>query len=174
MRRPRRADEGTTLVELIVVMVLLGILGTVIAGQLITATKASAVADGVSDSAQRAQRAMVRLAREVRSARAVDAGSDATRIIVWVDVDADSTRDAGETVTYAFTGSGDARTLTRTTSAIPAVTTTVATGLTAASAFAYDVAAPATRVVRIDLGSSSAAAPTPVTLHESVRLRNVA
>ena len=106
MERFRRDDGGFTLVELLVVIVMFGIIGTLTLTAVISTQKDYRVADDQSQGLSDVKVASERLARDVRDARAVvcdGAASDPTctrHLQVWVDYNSNFLLDAGETVTW--------------------------------------------------------------------------
>jgi prepilin-type N-terminal cleavage/methylation domain-containing protein len=72
MRRDRRCqDEGFSLVELLVVIILMGIVGTVITNSVVSATRAARTQDDETRTLVTAKIAMERITREIRGANAL-------------------------------------------------------------------------------------------------------
>jgi prepilin-type N-terminal cleavage/methylation domain-containing protein len=82
-RRLRRADEGMTLIELVVAMVLLGVVGAVAAAGVLSAFQDQRRERSRLDAISSSQRAFERMAKDVRAADPLVAG-DATTLTVLV------------------------------------------------------------------------------------------
>ena len=96
----RRRQDGMTLVELLVVLVVGGVLTTISLSALAsgrdTLTRAQDDAQGQADVAGVVQR----LSADLRQARRVEPGSAPGMLVLWVDRDGDEVRSAAEAVTW--------------------------------------------------------------------------
>jgi Tfp pilus assembly protein PilW len=93
-------DAGVSLIETIVGMFLTALLGLIVMQAFIASSKgARHVADDAAVQ-QYQQTVVERLSRDLRVARGVDVGSNATQVIIWVDSNSDYARDPGEIVTW--------------------------------------------------------------------------
>ena len=170
---PDRDDDGFTLVELLVTVMLLGIVMTALMTVVVTVQRTQVFQVDTSVSMDETRKAMDRMRTEVRAARRVETTSTATRLDVWVDRDQDGIQDTDEQVTYEVAGT----VLHRYTQAEPSPVV-VGRHLTAPSGFVYDNPAPnfETRVVTMTLTAAGPqhSSADSLTLSAEVRLRNVA
>lgn len=96
MRKPlteTRPDEGLTLVELLVTMVIMGVISVLLTTMFITVTRAVTFNDDEQRGLAETRKVVERLGRDVRQADGVAPGADDTRLVLWID---------GKTVTWRF------------------------------------------------------------------------
>lgn len=104
----RGGDEGFTLVELLVSIVLLGVLGAITLTAVINTQKDYRLADDQAQGLSDVKVASERLARDVRDARGIvcdGAASDPTctrHLQIWIDSNSNYLLDPGETVTWSL------------------------------------------------------------------------
>jgi prepilin-type N-terminal cleavage/methylation domain-containing protein len=107
------SEEGVTLVELSIAMVLIGAISAFVFGALVGTQKIMRIGDDQSRGLEQVKTAAERLARDIRDARGVlcnPAGTDATlasndvtcayHLQVWIDYNSDYVQQANETVTW--------------------------------------------------------------------------
>ena len=129
-----RQDDGVTLVELSVVMVLLGVISSLVAGAFLGAQQIFRINDNQTRGLQQVRVAAERLDRDIRDARAVlcnPAGTDATlaatdpnctyHLQLWIDYNSDYVQESNETVTWQLKPSSVANhySLVRTVNGLP-------------------------------------------------------
>lgn len=197
LRRRLRGDAGVSLVEVLVVMLLLGIVGTLVTRAVVDSHEVVRLTDDQTQGLSDVRLAAERLGRDVRDARSVlcnPAGTPAAlaaadptclyHLQLWVDYDSDYVQTPAETVTWRLApglkpGQFD---LLR---VVNGVAQTQARTIVTQVAFSYDLqptatppppGATGTRVVNTNmtydavLGSGT----TAKTVSFSGRLRNVA
>jgi prepilin-type N-terminal cleavage/methylation domain-containing protein len=108
----RRGDEGMSLVEVLVVIMLLGIVGTITLRSVIDSGKLVRIVNDQSDGLADVRIALERVARDARDARSVlcnPAGTPAALLTdttcqyhlqLWIDYDSDYVKDTSEVVTW--------------------------------------------------------------------------
>jgi Tfp pilus assembly protein PilW len=112
-RRFDRDDEGTTLVELLVTIIIMGVVGAIVTSAMVGAHVLFRSTEDQSAGLQDVRVASERLGRDVRDARAVlcnPAGTPAVLVAsdptcqyhlqVWIDYNSNYKQDASETVTW--------------------------------------------------------------------------
>jgi len=112
MRRLLRAtdDGGTTLAEVLVAVVLLGVLGSIITAAVLNTSKTLRITDDEAQGLSDVRTAGERLARDVRAARGVTVGTDpattatASQLSMWIDSNSDYVQQPSETVTWKLAG----------------------------------------------------------------------
>lgn len=105
-RRPAaRGERGTSLVETLVAVVIVGVLAAVSMSAVIASIRSSSRIQEDAQGVQDVQPVMERLSRDVRSARAVDLASNASTLVLWIDSNSDYVRGSGETITWSVVGS---------------------------------------------------------------------
>jgi prepilin-type N-terminal cleavage/methylation domain-containing protein len=117
-----RGDQGFSMIELLVAMVLTGVLGSLLIGSALGARSVTDNARRNSELTADVRRAMERLVRELRQAGTIDevdlptTASAPTAITFWADFDNDGTRDLDaadpEVLTYRYLPSAGQITLT--------------------------------------------------------------
>lgn len=171
----RKGDEGLTLVELLVTMVLLAIvLSMAMVAFKATADVYTATDDDATGLAD-ARKVAERMGRDIRNARGVDAGATASRLVVWIDSNSDYRRQSGESVTWLLQATGDGVHYDVIRKQGTTVEKIEARSLVSQIAFTYDVAAPDTKVVQtlVTYDSNVGRGASARTLYFAERLRNV-
>lgn len=106
MRAPlstqRVAQRGFTLIELMVVTVLAGIIGTITFMAFSSGNEALGRADDDSRGQQDLRTTAERLTRDLRAARGIDAGSTGQKLTVWIDTNGDYRRTPTESFTWSL------------------------------------------------------------------------
>lgn len=98
--RRARGDEGITLVELLVTMILLGVVSAGVVAAVANTGKLFRATDDESTGQTDVRATIERLGRDVRNARAVDPGATPSQLALWIDSDSDYIRDVEEIVTW--------------------------------------------------------------------------
>lgn len=134
----RGRDQGFTMIELLVGMVLLGIIGSLLLGSVLGAQKVVQDTQDNGDLVGDTRLAMERLVRELRQAGTIDAvtlpasAGEPTAITFWADFDNDGARDVDaadpEVLTYRYAPATGQLTLTVDDANGAAVTTPVLAG----------------------------------------------
>ena len=102
LRQEMRRDEGMSLAELLITMVLTAVIGTVVAtastsaNSLFRTTRAESV--GQTDI----RTTIERLGRDIRNARSLDAGANASKLVLWIDSNSDYVKQPAEVVTWTL------------------------------------------------------------------------
>ena len=149
----RRRQAGFTLVELLIVLVLVGIVGSIC---LIAFTSGSEALGRTDDDAQGQQDLRIvteRLSRDIRGARGVSAGSGPTTLKIWIDFNADYVQTADETITWQLaTNPGDPKHFNVQRMTGTGQNVTIGQALVSGIAFSYDTADPTkARVVTVTM-----------------------
>jgi prepilin-type N-terminal cleavage/methylation domain-containing protein len=107
MHEFRVADDGMTLTELLVTMMILGIVAAISAVALINGyrvtTRTSDEDQGLSD----VKTVTERLSRDLREARGVDSTATSTQLSIWIDDNSDYVKQATEIYTWKLVAAGD-------------------------------------------------------------------
>lgn len=106
-RISRAAQRGFTLVEMMVVVVLVGVIGTITFMAFTSSQEALGRTDDDSRGQQDLRITAERLTRDLRAARGVDAGSDGSRLTVWIDTNSDYRRSPAESITWSLVTNPD-------------------------------------------------------------------
>ena len=172
-RRP--GDDGVTLIELLVTMVLLSIVLGIAASAFQATAKVYTATDDDATGLADARKVAERMGRDIRNARGVDSGATASQLVVWIDVNSDYKRQTNESITWKLEPSGDGLHYDVIRKVGSATQVIEARSLVSQIAFTYDVTPPNTQVVQtlvtydsiVGLGASAR------TLYFAERLRNV-
>lgn len=106
-------DAGTTLVEMLVSVLLLGVIGAIVLAATVSVNKSQRVADDETRGQEDVAVVVDRLSRDIRDARGVvcdgAAGDTActTHLQLWIDYDSNYKQDTNETITWKLRPSGD-------------------------------------------------------------------
>ena len=104
------ADRGLTLVELLVVMVILGVVGSITSAALLVTHKEQRLTNDESQGLEDVKTVVERLGRDIRQARSIDAGATSSKLVLWIDYNSDYIRDPvnqpGEIVTWQLQTQG--------------------------------------------------------------------
>lgn len=170
-----RGDQGITLIEQMVVIVLLSIVLTIAMSAFQASSKVFNSTNDDSTGLADARKVSERMGRDIRNARGIDTGATTSKLVIWIDTNSDYRRQAAESITWELQANGDGVHY----DVIRKVGTTEqiveARSLVSQIAFTYDVAAPNTKVVTAEVtydayvGVGSATR----TLYFVERLRNV-
>jgi prepilin-type N-terminal cleavage/methylation domain-containing protein len=110
MHRLRSHDQGITLVETLVAMVLLGVVGSITTAAVVASHQVLRVNSDEGQGLQDTQAVIERLGRDVRQARGVDAGATGSQLVLWIDNNSDyirnSSTQADEIVTWSLASQG--------------------------------------------------------------------
>lgn len=105
-----RNDEGMTLVELIVAMVLISVLGAIVSAAVLMSHKQVRIADDEATGLSDTRVVVERLGRDIRVSRGVDAGATDSTLVLWIDYNSDYVRDASsqaeEIITWSVVDQG--------------------------------------------------------------------
>jgi type II secretory pathway pseudopilin PulG len=171
-----RADDGTSLVELLITIMVAGIIGAALVTSVVTVNRTERTMQAVRDNVDEARISLDRLRIELRGARRVFHDPDGTHLQFWLDRNGDEQIQVEEIVHFALVepGDGTAR-LERWTADTPGQRQVIAWNLVPNTPFTYDQPSPRTRLVDVELvvdaGGNRGAEPK--TVHTQVRLRNV-
>jgi prepilin-type N-terminal cleavage/methylation domain-containing protein len=110
MSRLRGRDDGMTLVELIVAMVLVSVLGAIVSTAVLMSHKQVRIADDEATGLSDTRVVVERLGRDIRGSRGVDAGATDSNLVLWIDYNSDyvrnATAQADEIVTWSVIDNG--------------------------------------------------------------------
>jgi len=171
-----REDQGVTLVELLVTMLLLSFVTSITVTSFTvmarSKTQVNDEATGLSD----VRKVSERLGRDIRNARGVDAGATSSMLVLWIDTNSNYRREADESVEWrlrAIAGDPDHFDVVRVQGG--ASTVVQARSLVNQIAFEYDAPAPNTKVVSTTLNYDAfvGTGTTTRNLYFAERLRNV-
>jgi prepilin-type N-terminal cleavage/methylation domain-containing protein len=115
-----RGDEGMTLVELLVAMILVSVLGAIVTAAVMMSHKQVRIADDEATGLADTRVVVERLGRDIRGSRGVDAGATDSNLVLWIDNNSDYVRNAvaqpEEIVTWSVVdqGTGQYNTLRQT------------------------------------------------------------
>lgn len=177
--RARRAgqavDEGVTLVELLVTMVLLSIVLAIAAAAFQATAKVFTATDDDATGLADARKVAERMGRDIRNARGVDAGATSSQLVVWIDANSDYKRQANESITWMLVASGDDLHYDVIRKVGTASQVIEARSLVSQIAFTYDLTPPNTQVVQtlVTYDSIVGRGASARTLYFAERLRNV-
>ena len=120
MSELRRDDEGMTLVELLVAMVLVGVLGAIVTAAVMMSHDQVRIADDEATGLADTKIVVERLGRDIRGSRGVDPGATESTLVLWIDNNSDYVRNEDaqpdEIVTWSVLdqGTGQFNTLRQT------------------------------------------------------------
>jgi prepilin-type N-terminal cleavage/methylation domain-containing protein len=120
LNRLRADDQGMTLVELLVAMVLVGVLGAIVTAAVMMSHKQVRIADDEATGLADTRIVVERLGRDIRGSRGVDAGASESQLVLWIDNNSDYVRNEvaqpDEIVTWSVVdqGTGQFNTLRQT------------------------------------------------------------
>ncbi len=110
LRSRMRSDDGMTLVELIVAMVLVGVLGAIVAAAVLMSQKQVRIATDEATGLSDTRVVVERLGRDIRVSRGVDAGATGSNLVLWIDYNSDYVRNAtsqpDEIITWSVVDAG--------------------------------------------------------------------
>jgi prepilin-type N-terminal cleavage/methylation domain-containing protein len=189
---PRHNQDGVSLVEVLVAMLLASILGTSVFNVVMSSNRTEIYQRQWQEVIDDGRLSMEAIRRELRAARSVYPDSASDRLRFWVDQNQDANPDASEQICYAVENIGTGqwaivRWEEATNDCIPgsppsgASLRSVAQTLVDPDVFAYDPVPsgdpddPPTRIVDItlDLQVIAPRGPDNTLVESSVRLRNV-
>lgn len=155
LRRPR-GDRGLSLVEVLVTIGLMGFVGSLITGSMITVHRSLRSTQDETSGLGDVRPVAERLARDVRAARGVSTNplSTATTLILWIDTDSDYQHDANENVTWSLSSiPGDPLHFQVTRTVQGSAGVVQARTLVSDLAFVYNTGAPteATRLITVEM-----------------------
>lgn len=96
----RRADDGFTLVELLVTVMLMGVIATAITGAVIQSLQTEQDQQRIQDVVDDGRLSVQRIRQELRQVRRVYESSGPDRLHVWIDGDQDAVTDLEEQICY--------------------------------------------------------------------------
>ncbi|MFC6238357.1 PilW family protein [Longivirga aurantiaca] len=171
----RPAEEGVTLVELLVTMVLLSIVLAIAAAAFQATAKVYTATDDDATGLADARKVAERMGRDIRNARGVDAGATTSQLVVWIDANSDYKRQTNESITWKLEPSGDGLHYDVIRKVGSATQVIEARSLVSQIAFTYDLTPPNTQVVQtlVTYDSIVGRGASARTLYFAERLRNV-
>jgi prepilin-type N-terminal cleavage/methylation domain-containing protein len=140
-------EDGLTLIELLVTMVLLAIVMSIALSAFVASSKVYTATSDDSSGLADARKVAERMGRDIRNARGVDPGATTSQLVLWIDYNSDYIRQPDESITWllqpsSVAGHYDVIRKVGTTSYIVESRSPVSQ-----IAFTYDVPAPDTKVV---------------------------
>lgn len=151
-----REDRGTTLVELLVSMVLMAVVSGVVMTAVMNTHRVFRSDDDEAQGLADVKTVVERLGRDIRDARGVDTGATNSQLTLWIDSNSNYRRENNEVVTWQILDvSGSTCTVVGHCNVVRSVqggaSVVEARTLISNFAFAYDIAAPATRLVTVTM-----------------------
>lgn len=162
------ADDGVSLVELLVTTVLLAVIGASTLAVTVSVSRAQRRSDEVQTTLDTTRIAVDRVRRQLRGARRVLDDPSRRHLQLWIDRDGDDVLEAAEVVHYQLVPADGGARLETWTGADPGARRVVVRGLDLNEPFAYAPPSPATRLVDVSFVVDGGVAATA-----QVRLRNV-
>jgi type II secretory pathway pseudopilin PulG len=157
-----------TLIELLVSMLLMSLIATALVTGVATAMRSANLHRDDDRAVQDLRHAKERLTRELRAITELNAAS-ASSVTFWLDADADSVADVGETITWEITTGGS---LVRSTDA-GASSSIVSNLVAASSGFTFDTTAVAEiRRISVDLTAAVGSSDGSRSIQTEIFLRN--
>jgi type II secretory pathway pseudopilin PulG len=157
-----------TLIELMVSMLLMSLIATALVTGVATAMRSANLHRDDDRAVQDLRHAKERLTRELRAITELTAAS-ASSVTFWLDADADSVADVGETITWEITTGGS---LVRSTDA-GASSSIVSNLVAASSGFTFDTTAVAEiRRISVDLTAAVGSSDGSRSIQTEIFLRN--
>lgn len=101
-----RGEDGFTLVELLVVLIILSVVGGATASLIISTTRSNAFTEEMREVMEDGRVSLDRVRKELRGGRRVLDGSDAYRLRWWVDQNQDGLQQTSEIVNYCVADLG--------------------------------------------------------------------
>ena len=171
----RRGEDGVTLIELLVTMVLLSIVLGIAASAFTATAKVYTATDDDATGLADARKVAERMGRDIRNARGVDAGATTSQLVVWIDANSDYKRQTNESITWKLVASGDGLHYDVIRKVGTATQVIEARSLVSQIAFTYDLTPPNTQVVQtlVTYDSIVGRGASARTLYFAERLRNV-
>ena len=171
----RRGDEGLTLIELLVTMVLLGVVLGIAAAAFQATAKVYTATDDDATGLADARKVAERMGRDIRNARGVDAGATSSQLVVWIDANSDYKRQTDESITWRLAPNADGVHYDVIRKVGTASQVIEARSLVSQIAFTYDRTPPTTQVVQtlVTYDSIVGRGASARTLYFAERLRNV-
>lgn len=155
--RNRRTDQsGITLVELLMSMMLMSIVGAVVLTAVLNTHRVFRTDDDEARGLADVKTVVERLGRDIRDARGVDAGATGSQLTLWIDSNSNYRRESNEIITWKIVDvSGASCTTVGHCNVVRSVQggsdVVEARTLISNFAFAYDLAAPDTRLVTVTM-----------------------
>ena len=170
-----------TLVEVLVAMFLMLFVGAVVLTALVNLQQVFRTNSGEARGLADVRTVVERLGRDIRDAKGVETGATSSQLTLWVDYNSNYRRDiSSEIITWKIVnpsgGSCAAVGHCNVVRTVNAVDTVVAATIVQDIGFSYDQAAPASRLVSVNMTYNAAAAGSGSgsrTVSFQDRLRNV-
>jgi type II secretory pathway pseudopilin PulG len=163
-----RSDDGTSLVELLVAIVLIGVLGAIVMTAILISNKQVRIADDEATGLADTRTVVERLGRDIRGSRGVDPGATQSNLVLWIDYSSDYVRNVtaqpNEIVTWSVVDGSSAGKFNTLRSTAGGQSQLQARTLVNNLAFCYLVA-PST--------TSTDCLPTPLSVADAARARIV-
>lgn len=99
-RRLLGGDRGLTLIELMVSMLLMGILSGLVLDAYVSTTRTLRHDTNESQGLDDVNKVVERLGRDIRDARGIAPGADASHLVLWIDSDSDYIDQPSENVEW--------------------------------------------------------------------------
>jgi prepilin-type N-terminal cleavage/methylation domain-containing protein len=100
MREQMARDDGMSLIEVMVSMILVAVLGGVTFTAFQSLAKTQVRVSDESQGLQDVQTVVERLSRDLRAARGVDATASTSQLTIWIDANSDYVQTPAETITW--------------------------------------------------------------------------
>ena len=174
IRRILRRDEGLTLVELSIAMLVAAVIASAMVAWLVQVSQQHNFAQESEEALAAMTLGKARLVKELRFADELDmVASDSHSIVLWVDENGNGASDSGETVTWTIESDGDLVRATDTTIAAIQVTGLVYDAGAAAGSSRFSYGGAGERVtIELTADVESGSGPLPKSIRTEVHLRN--